>query len=506
MQDDAVKRIFAFATFFIALVIVLGLSADVILYPDKLSAVQTTLFFLFALICLVISYAVVAGLDLTKINLKLGKDRGLDLDLGKSEKITDVIAPRVLDDETVAKKEAIAKEIQKDHALPGAGAPQFSAVAPGGMDDLLVRPSAYPTTPMYLLDNAFRIIDWNDAFTIAFDRTMEGRKGKSVLEWTYFLDNYEDVLAHGVEKFSNVNKLPLIDIERIEYTSQRYGKIDAIKRAYQIPDDREACLGWLVTLDLKFIDPSKQGQFDQDLIRQLGWDLMWSDYALSYDRILNNTLVYPELLDRLIGGYEGVRKIPDEALVLDLGAGTGNLTKKLITAGRDRVIFAAENNRMMLKFLRTKCERFLRKDPDGGGVIAFKQDITSLYGLADDYFDFVLLNNVLYAVQDADACLAEAFRVLKPGGELRLSGPRKDSKLDVLFGRIEKDLKEAGKFQELEADFRHVLDINRQRLSPMLYRWSTDDVKGLLTAAGFKITYASDDAYAGQSMLICAAK
>src|SRR5690242_20747551 len=50
------------------------------------------------------------------------------------------------------------------------------------------RPSAYPMTPMYLLDNAFRIIDWNEAFTVAFDRTMEGRKGRGVLEWTYFLD------------------------------------------------------------------------------------------------------------------------------------------------------------------------------------------------------------------------------------------------------------------------------------------------------------------------------
>jgi ubiquinone/menaquinone biosynthesis C-methylase UbiE len=503
MQDNrGLQLIFAAATFLLAV----GLVIDAMVYHDSISSTQISIFFVLAVICLFFSYAIVAGLDVTKFNLKLGKDKGLDLDLGRAEKAAEAIAPRVLDVATVAKKEAIAKELQKEHPLPGEGAPQFSAISPEGMDDLLVRPSAYPTTPMYLLDNAFRIIDWNDAFTIAFDRTMEGRKGKSVLEWTYFLDNYEMVLAHGVEKFSSANKVPLIDVEKIEYTSQRYGKIEAVKRAYQIPDDREACLGWLVTLDLKFVDPLKQAHFDQDLIRQLGWDLMWSEYALSYDRILNNTKVYPELLDRLIGGYENVRRIPEEAVILDLGAGTGNLSKKLIAAGRDRVIFAAENNRMMLKLLRSKCERFLRKDPDGGGVIAFKQDITSLYGLDDAYFDFVLLNNVLYAVQDADACLAEAYRVLKPGGELRLSGPRKDSNLDVLFACIEKELKEAGKFEELEADFRHVQSINKQRLSSMLYRWTTDEVEELLGKAGFKVFYVSKDAYAGQSMLICAAK
>ena len=98
---------------------------------------------------------------------------------------------------------------------------------------------------MYLLDNAYRIIDWNDAFTIAFDRTMEGRKGRSVLEWTYFLDNYEEVLDHGVEVFGDAEKVPPIDVEKIEYTSQRYGKLTATKRAYPIPDDRgRAWHGW----------------------------------------------------------------------------------------------------------------------------------------------------------------------------------------------------------------------------------------------------------------------
>ena len=42
--------------------------------------------------------------------------------------------------------------------------------------------------------------------------------------------------------------LPLIDKESIEFTSRRYGKIWAVKRAYQIPDDDGTCLAWLATL------------------------------------------------------------------------------------------------------------------------------------------------------------------------------------------------------------------------------------------------------------------
>ena len=234
---------------------------------------------------------------------------------------------------------------------------------------------------------------------------------------------------------------------------------------------------------------------------------MWSEYAMSYDRVLNSTRIYPELLDKLIGGYDGVRVIPEDARVLDLGAGTGNLVHKLITKGRDRLIFAAENNRIMLEFLRLKCKRFLRSDTESGGVIAFKQDITSLFGLDDDFFDFVILNNVLYAVQDAEFLLEESLQGSKPGGELRLSGPRKDTSLPVLFDRIHKDLEEMGKLQELEADYRHVLQINELKLAPMLCRWSTQQVQDMLLAAGFsRIVHSSEDVYAGQSMLVCAIK
>jgi ubiquinone/menaquinone biosynthesis C-methylase UbiE len=457
-----------------------------------------------SLILVIVAAGLLTGKNLSTVSFGLG-DNKFSLDFDKFQ--PDVIKQRQLDEHTIAEKESVAIELQRESPLPGQNAPRFSAITPSMTDDLLVRPSAYPMTPMYLLDNAFRVIDWNEAFTIAFDRTMEGRKGRGVLEWTYFLDNYEEVLEHGVKAFGDANRLPSIDVEKIEYTSQRYGKLNAIKRAYQIPDDNGACLAWLVTLEVKFSDQERHDAFHQDLIRVLGLDLMWSEYAISYDRVLNNTKVYPELLDKMIGGYDGVRRVGEDARILDLGAGTGNLAHRLITTGRDRLIFAAENNRIMLEFLRSKCQRFLRTDAESGGVIALKQDITSLFGLDDEYFDFVMLNNVLYAVSDADACLKEAYRVLKPGGELRLSGPRQDTKVPVLFDRIMKDLKDANKFAEVETDYRHVQQINELKLRPMLHRWSTEEVKQMIIGAGFsRILDSSEDLYAGQSMFICAVK
>jgi ubiquinone/menaquinone biosynthesis C-methylase UbiE len=427
------------------------------------------------------------------------------------------IEPKILDPGTKEAKESLAEEMRKGGRLPDQGAPEFNAITATALsaDDLAVRPSGYIYTPMYLLDSAYRIIDWNEAFTLAFDKTMEGRKGRSVLEWTYFLDNYEDVLEHGVKAFGDPDNLPRIDVEPIDYTSIRYGKLSATKRAYQIPNDDGTCMAWLVTLGLKFADSEQALAFHRDLIGLLAMNLMWSEYAMSYDRVLNSTRVYPQLLEKLIGRQPGdtmvarlgVRPIPDDARILDLGAGTGNLALKLITGGRNRLIFAAENNRTMLAFLRLKCRDFLRDDEEGGGIIARKQDITSLFGLDDNYFDFAILNNVLYSVQDALACLKEAWRVLKPGGELRLSGPRKDTKLPILFDQILRELKDSNTYLELEPDYQRVLRINELKLGPMLHRWSTKEVEALLLEAGFsRIVHSTEDVYAGQSMLVCAVK
>ncbi len=477
--------------------------------PTPTDATQTIVLFILILVVSVLLYSVATGQKFKgfSADVRTGK---LEIELAQYTQETLEVAkiePRSLDADILEQREEYAEQYIKQHALPGQDAPRFSAIIPSNADELLVRPSAYPTVPMYLLDNAYRIIDWNDAFTIAFDRTMEGRKGRGVLEWTYFLDNYEEVLDHGAKTFSGANQLPLIDIEDIEYTSIRYGKLTATKRAYQIPDDHGACMAWLVTLDPRFDDPTQQVAFQQDIIRVLSLDLMWSDYAMSYDRLLNATKSYPELIHRLIGGYDGVAAIPQQARVLDLGAGTGNVTLQLIMSGRDRVVFAAENNRTMLEMLRAKCKRFLRSDAEGGGVIAFKQDITSLFGLEDGFFDYAIMNNVLYAVQDAEACLKETVRVLKAGGELRLSGPRRDSDLDVLFSRFEQELKDSGQYDGLEADFHHVHEINRLKLKPMLHRWSNRDVEELLLQCGFsRITYSSTEPYAGQSMVICAVK
>jgi len=148
----------------------------------------------------------------------------------------------------------------------------------------------------------------------------------------------------------------------------------------------------------------------------------------------------------------------------------------------------------------------LREDADGPGVFATRQDITSLFGLNNDDFNYAIMNNVLYALDDPQAALQEVHRVLKRGGEIRVSGPRKDSDVDALFAQIKTELENNGKFAAVQKDYARVEWINKVRLRNVLYKWSIQDVERLLLDAGFsKITYAAK-AYFDQGMLVCALK
>lgn len=410
-------------------------------------------------------------------------------------------APKQLAPDLAAQRRAFARQ----KVIPGAGAPTFDAieVAPAHSH----APTSHPTVPMYMLDSSFRILDWNEAFTLAFDRTMEGRRGMSVLEWVYLLDNYEEVLEHGTKAFADPDNFPVIDVEPLKYTSMTYGELTATKRAYQIPADDGSCFGWLVTLEPTFADPAKWAQYQWDVVQALREDLMWSEYAVSYDRVLTNTDSYPKLLGRLLGEQGDLPAVPPNTRVLDLGAGTGNLTLRLAEPAKDRLVVALELNDTMLGVLRGKCSAFLRDDDDGPGIIAIKQDIRSLFGLQDAYFDYAFANNVLYFLDDPAPCLRETLRVLKPGGEVRISGPKKNTSLDRLFRAFRRELKAKSLYDELRRDLEEVEALNQHALSRRLFRWDVEDVKELLVDAGFgEITYATDRAYAGQAMIVCARK
>jgi len=115
------------------------------------------------------------------------------------------------------------------------------------------------------------------------------------------------------------------------------------------------------------------------------------------------------------------------------------------------------------------------------------------------------MNNVLYSLTSPDLALREAYRILRPGGDLRISGPRKSTHIGRLMKQIQRDLRRAGKWESLRPAFERVEEINRHRLAGRLYRWEVADVEAMIRKAGFTAVVAKTErAYAGQGMIVCA--
>lgn len=405
------------------------------------------------------------------------------------------------------------RELEADKALPGVTAEPFEDIE--DQVNLSFLPSSQPMIPMYFLDRYFRILDWNEAFSLAFDRTMEGRRGKPITSWVYWLENYKELAEESKNKFADPNNLPIIDIETLKYKSLRYGIMDFKKRAYHIPHDdfynrtgENRYVGWLVVLEPIFNSPEAGFQYNKDIVERLGLSQLWHEYSISYDNILLNTEIYPELLSTMVGEVGPLGEIPPESKVLDLGAGTGNLAIKLAEPTKRRTVVAMDNSRAMLEILKFKSGGLLREDDKGPGIVTIQQDVNSLYGLKDNNFDVVVMNNVLYAVEDPLECFKEIHRVLKPQGEVRISGPRSDSDVKILFEEIKKSLKKKkGGFKIHKMDYETVRYINTIQLKKYLYKHSIDEVEKILKDAGFsKISHKSEDIYANQNMLIAAIK
>ena len=133
-----------------------------------------------------------------------------------------------------------------------------------------------------------------------------------------------------------------------------------------------------MTFELRFHDPSRSLKYRKDLSRQLAQEHLWSEHALSYDAVLGKSSDYNELLSTMTGEIGPLAEVPQDARVLDLGTGTGNLTHKLASSSDKRVIYALDKNPGMLEVLSKKCQRFMSQKQGCSTVFGMKRDIGQL--------------------------------------------------------------------------------------------------------------------------------
>jgi ubiquinone/menaquinone biosynthesis C-methylase UbiE len=347
------------------------------------------------------------------------------------------------------------------------------------------------TAPTYFLDNNLTLIDWNLAFELIFSRSLARIHGKHVKHFIVQLANYEEVIEHAQQFTKKVlkGKIPFVDLEPLKYSSERYGDVSFLKVATQLHDPQGHPRGWSVSLQIRDID---WDAFSSDLSDEARKDKLWSVYSASYDRVLLEFPPYKRLIDDVTAVVP-----PGEHVVADLGAGTGNVTAALLEAGH--TVTAVENNLAMLDRLRSK-----KLSPDSLTVV--KASVENLSALPDESFDAAVMVNVLYAVADPLTCLQGVHRILKPKGVLGLSTTHAEIELDPLLNSIKSWLEDEGKYDALAADYLLVRDLNKAIEREIAKRYTRDNYREWIKAAGFKITRDVPSTYEDAVMLIHAVR
>jgi len=225
----------------------------------------------------------------------------------------------------------------------------------------------------------------------------------------------------------------------------------------------------------------------------------WTKYFKVYD-ILNIFPPYQELLDTIC---ERLRVKRGEK-ILDAGCGTGNLAMKIQERGG--VVTGVDFCREALMI----CQR---KNPHIKTVLT---DLTKPLPFPDNYFDKVASNNVLYTIAKEKQIdvLRELNRVLKPGGVLVISNPKKGwSILKIYSSGFKHTLVEEGLFRTIKKMllmlaptlqmFYYNFKIKRGR---HYYFFKPGEQRSLLFEAGFQ--KVSDDIllYGKQAILNIAIK
>jgi ubiquinone/menaquinone biosynthesis C-methylase UbiE len=369
---------------------------------------------------------------------------------------------------------------------------------PSGPADLpiLVQDTARQTLdligPSYTLDNTYYFSDWNPAFDMLVAKPLGLARADHSTDFIKRLENCDEVVERSKNVFAP-GKDPLVDNEELRFQSPAYGLVKFRKIAALIHDQKGNPLNW--TVNLNIISAEKEAELWRDLEQKLREVVNWSRYAVSYDKLLSRFTDYNELVDLVVS------KVGDAPLCVDIGAGTGNGTLKLLQTLSSRQVWAVESNEMMLQCLRQKV------GTDSERLTVIKDDVVRLGALRyqNDYFDAAVMINVLYAVQDPLECLRQASRILKPGGVLVLSTPHRDTDVKKVLTKLREVLQSKGVFESLAEEFETARHVHK-KLDHLIHRDTKEEIRSYIEKAGLEIRDWRDSEYADAVVLVTAVK
>ena len=323
--------------------------------------------------------------------------------------------------------------------------------------NILKRIYFYSLSPMIVVGEDGRVEEVNAACRVLMDKDIAGCKGHS---FDYFLKNLEPNIVgsfidlngrvfRNISRSScNTHMLEVDDLELLisecRYNSRNFGMAEL--RIFELPCINMAigqCLGAVYNIEILNIEKNK------NLIR-----LLQSNGVMkSCGKFMRTATIeffpklffYEEVLDR---HFEEMSEngIKD---VLDVGAGTGNVTIPLLKNGKR--VTAVEIGRPMIEKLYSKLE-----DVYCDNLNVIEDTAEHLPHLKDRSFDGVTVLLAFFDMQQPHLALQEVERVLKPGGKLVITDPKKCFNVEMLMKAAEDALKEKGVYEDLYQDWKRI--------------------------------------------------
>jgi len=348
----------------------------------------------------------------------------------------------------------------------------------------------YAPTPMLLMDARRRIVDFNIALEVLMAPDIEGcRLRPARLLLNRLGSRIEgDLLPEqpasspvGIRDDGTPGDAVCTDngvrTSECRYRSKAFGLADLRCTAISQLDPSTGRLAGMMTF-MEITGIQEEAAFSQRLRREWDHQLTWEVYAASYDRVLPVLWFYKQVIERHVQAMSesGIRD------VLDLGAGTGNVTLPLLDVGRH--VTAVDLSRAMLDKLRAK----LPREEADFVLEVVEQNAEHSSQWKDESFDGVTILLALYDMAEPLAAVKNAARALRPGGVLVITEPKRCFNLQALLEEGERCLQKQGLHESLGGDWERVTRANRV-LDPSARtagkRVWAEDVHAFLRNVGF---------------------
>jgi len=241
-------------------------------------------------------------------------------------------------------------------------------------------------------------------------------------------------------------------------------------------------LGWSVNLNI--VSTPDNTTLWEDLEKRLDEEVNWSIYAKLYDQMLLRFPPYKHLIQKT------VRMLNRAPTIVDLAAGTGNVTLELLKHNPERKVWALESNEEMIEHFRRKLNS--RNVQGKRAVKILKGDLmVGLREFEKHSLDAAIMINGLYALSDPARCIREIYRVLKPGGLLVYSTSTTKTNITHLFDAIRKEFQRKG----ILAEMQHIVDVAEDRhfqMKDKILENSQEDIVNFARQAGFTVDEDGD--------------